>query len=83
LFKILPNPPLEKEGMLAIARSSLAMFCHSMLGECVAILLCHYETSLRRRGNPICSVAHEIASVILLPPKKLPRPWREGIEGRG
>ena len=37
------------------------------LPDCVAILLCHYETPLRRRGNLMYSLTYEIASVVSLP----------------
>ena len=39
----------------------------SGLRECVAIVFCHYETPLRRRGNPMYSATYEIASVAMLP----------------
>ena len=43
---------------------------NSLPGECQAAIY-------------IMLIKYEIASVASLPPKKLPRPWRAGIEGRG
>ena len=40
--------------------------CHSVLGDCVVMLLCHYETPLRCRGNLMHMVTYEIASVVTL-----------------
>jgi len=39
----------------------------SRLRDCAAILFCHYEMPLRRRGNPMYSATYEIASVATLP----------------
>ena len=56
----------QTAGKLCITRS-VYLFCHTGVADCVAILLCHYETPLRRRGNLMYSWTYEIASVVSLP----------------
>jgi hypothetical protein len=47
------------------------------------MLLCHYETPLRRRGNLMYTITYEIASVVTLPRKDITTqsrmPWYQMI----
>jgi len=51
--------------------SIIKYFLDSGFRDCVEMLICHYETPLRRRGNLIYTVAYEIASVVALPRKDI------------
>ena len=56
-------------------------FLDAGLPDCVAILLCHYETPLRRRGNLIYSGTCEIASVVSLPRNDITTKSPGGTQG--
>ena len=60
------TPPPAEDTYKVCPSCGLRFVCRPLEANCVAILLCHYETPLRRRGNLMYSVIYEIASVTSL-----------------
>ena len=61
------TPPPAEDTYKVCPSCGLRFVCRPLEANCVAILLCHYETPLRRRGNLMSSWTYEIASVVSLP----------------